>query len=88
MHPLAHMCARASALQFAYVSRLLLLHGRAAYKRNCEVVWYSFHKNWMYNLTLLYYGFVTGACLASSRRAGLPCACAVAHPPRRRQQRD
>ncbi|EFJ44459.1 hypothetical protein VOLCADRAFT_95397 [Volvox carteri f. nagariensis] len=46
--------------QFKYVSRLILLHGRAAYKRNTEVVWYAFYKNWIYNLVLLYFGFVTG----------------------------
>ncbi|KXZ52548.1 hypothetical protein GPECTOR_9g592 [Gonium pectorale] len=46
--------------QFKYVARLVLLHGRAAYKRNTEVVWYSFYKNWIYNMVLMYFGFVTG----------------------------
>ncbi|GLC49980.1 hypothetical protein PLESTB_000329300 [Pleodorina starrii] len=46
--------------QFKYVARLVLLHGRAAYKRNTEVVWYAFYKNWIYNMVLLYFGFVTG----------------------------
>ncbi len=47
--------------QFKYLARLLLLHGRAAYKRNIEVVWYSFYKNWIYNMVLMFFGFVTGA---------------------------
>ncbi|GFR50254.1 hypothetical protein Agub_g12440 [Astrephomene gubernaculifera] len=46
--------------QFKYVARLVLLHGRAAYKRNTEVVWYAFYKNWIYNMVLMYFGFVTG----------------------------
>lgn len=46
--------------QFKYLARLLLLHGRAAYKRNIEVVWYSFYKNWIYNMVLMFFGFVTG----------------------------
>lgn len=43
-----------------YVARLVLLHGRAAYKRNTEVVLYSFYKNWVYNLTYVYFAFVNG----------------------------
>ncbi len=38
----------------------MLLHGRAAYKRNTEVVWYAFYKNWIYNMVLMYFGFVQG----------------------------
>ncbi|GLI63173.1 hypothetical protein VaNZ11_005942 [Volvox africanus] len=56
----AVMAADYAFAQFKYVSRLILLHGRAAYKRNSEVVWYAFYKNWIYNLVLLYFGFVTG----------------------------
>lgn len=51
-------CSRAP--QFKYVARLILLHGRAAYKRNAEVVWYAFYKNWIYNMVLMYFGFLTG----------------------------
>ncbi len=45
-----------------YVARLLLIHGRWAYKRNAEVVWYAFYKNWAYTLLSMYLGFVTGGC--------------------------
>lgn len=43
-----------------YVARLVLLHGRAAYKRNTEVVLYSFYKNWVHNLTYVFFAFVNG----------------------------
>ncbi|KAG2485813.1 hypothetical protein HYH03_015523 [Edaphochlamys debaryana] len=56
----AVMASDYSFAQFRYVARLVLLHGRAAYKRNTEVVWYSFYKNWIYNMVLMYYGFVSG----------------------------
>ncbi|KAF5838679.1 hypothetical protein DUNSADRAFT_2443 [Dunaliella salina] len=43
----------------AYVARLVLLHGRIMYKRNTEVVAYSFYKNWMHNLTFIFFAFVS-----------------------------
>ncbi|KAG1664091.1 hypothetical protein FOA52_013275 [Chlamydomonas sp. UWO 241] len=46
-----------SFAQFRYVARLLLVHGRSSYKRNIEVVQYSFYKNWAYNCTLIIYAF-------------------------------
>ena len=30
-----------------YLSRLLLVHGRSSYKRNTEIIQYSFYKNWV-----------------------------------------
>ncbi|PNW71492.1 hypothetical protein CHLRE_16g656500v5 [Chlamydomonas reinhardtii] len=56
----AVMASDYSFAQFKYVARLILLHGRAAYKRNAEVVWYAFYKNWIYNMVLMYFGFLTG----------------------------
>ncbi|KAG2451812.1 hypothetical protein HYH02_003588 [Chlamydomonas schloesseri] len=56
----AVMASDYSFAQFKYVARLVLLHGRAAYKRNAEVVWYAFYKNWIYNMVLMYFGFLTG----------------------------
>ncbi len=58
------MASDYSFAQFKYVARLLLVHGRAAYKRNSEVVLYSFYKNWLYQLTYIYFGFYTGKCFA------------------------
>jgi magnesium-transporting ATPase (P-type) len=54
-----------------YVARLLLLHGRWAYKRNSEVVLYAFYKNWAYTLLSMYLAFVTG---------GPPGCCCVVPP--------
>ena len=49
-----------SFAQFRYVARLILVHGRSCYRRNVEVVVYSFYKNWLHNLTYIYFAFVTG----------------------------
>jgi phospholipid-transporting ATPase len=49
-----------SFAQFKYLARLLLVHGRSFYRRNTEVVFYSFYKNWVHNLTYIYFAFVTG----------------------------
>ncbi|KAJ9515335.1 hypothetical protein QJQ45_006610 [Haematococcus lacustris] len=48
-----------SFAQFRYVARLVLWHGRATYKRNLEVVLYSFYKNWAFNMTYVYFAFLT-----------------------------
>eukprot|EP00983_Pelagomonas_calceolata_P028533 893849-Pelagomonas_calceolata.AAC.1 len=55
-------CSTVNVLMHAcrYVARLVLLHGRIMYKRNTEVVWYSFYKNWMHNLTFIFFAFVSG----------------------------
>jgi len=45
--------------QFRFLARLLLVHGRLAYKRNTEVVLYSFYKNWVQNITYLIYAFAS-----------------------------
>ncbi len=57
--------------QFRYVARLVLIHGRAFYRRNSEVVLYSFYKNWAFNLTYVYFAFVTG----EPSNLGLLCLC-------------
>lgn len=58
---MTHMCGSVTPSHTdRYVARLILLHGRAAYKRNCEVVLYSFYKNWLHNLTYVFFAFVTG----------------------------
>ena len=43
-----------------YLARLILVHGRSSYKRNSEVVLYSFYKNWVNNLTYVIYAFASG----------------------------
>eukprot|EP00210_Caulerpa_lentillifera_P009184 g8756.t1 len=43
--------------QFAFIKRLLLVHGRWSYKRNAEVVWYAFYKNFAYCLANVYLNF-------------------------------
>ena len=45
---------------FRYLARLLLVHGRSSYKRNSEIVMYSFYKNWVMNVTYLIYAFASG----------------------------
>lgn len=46
--------------QFAYLKRLLLVHGRSNYKRISVVVMYSLYKNSFLVSTLLLYGLWTG----------------------------
>lgn len=55
----AVMASDYSFAQFRFVARLLLIHGRSTYQRNSEVVLYSFYKNWLNNLTYVYYAFVS-----------------------------
>eukprot|EP00210_Caulerpa_lentillifera_P009522 g9080.t2 len=43
--------------QFAFLKRLLLVHGRWSFKRNAEVVWYAFYKNFAYCLANVYLNF-------------------------------
>lgn len=74
------MASDYSFAQFRYLSRLLLLHGRATYLRNCEVVLYSFYKNWIYNMVLLFYGFYMGGlhiCMPCS----VLCSTALKYKP-------
>ncbi|GMH43083.1 hypothetical protein BSKO_11005 [Bryopsis sp. KO-2023] len=46
-----------SMCQFAFLKRLLLVHGRWSYKRNSEVVLYAFYKNFAYCLANVYLNF-------------------------------
>ncbi len=60
------------------MARLILIHGRAFWRRNSEVVLYSFYKNWAYNLTYVYFAFVTGerapASMLARHCTGAPAA--------------
>lgn len=49
-----------SFAQFAYLTRLLLVHGRWTYKRNLQVVTFAFYKNWTYVLCLALFSFFCG----------------------------
>jgi phospholipid-transporting ATPase len=46
--------------QFAYLKRLLLVHGRSNYKRTSAVIMYSLYKNCFLVSTLFLYSFWTG----------------------------
>jgi phospholipid-transporting ATPase len=42
--------------QFAYVQRLLFVHGRECYRRNATLICFNFYKNVLCVIPLLYYG--------------------------------
>jgi phospholipid-transporting ATPase len=46
--------------QFAFLKRLLLIHGRWNYRRMSKVVLYSFYKNVVLTLTTFYFSWCTG----------------------------
>eukprot|EP00736_Rhodelphis_marinus_P004197 Rmarinus@m.28948 len=46
--------------QFRFLQRLLLVHGRLAYKRNSVLIKYSFYKNLVFCLPLFWYIFLSG----------------------------
>ena len=41
--------------QFKYLKRLMLVHGRMNYSRQCRVFLYSMHKNMVLTFTLFWY---------------------------------
>lgn len=45
--------------QFKFLKPLLFIHGREAYRRNTEVVCYSFYKNILYIMAQYWYGFAS-----------------------------
>lgn len=45
--------------QFAYLQRLLFVHGREAYRRNSVLVCYNFYKNILLTMPLFWYGFMS-----------------------------
>jgi len=46
--------------QFAYLRRLLLIHGRWNYRRVCKVILYSFYKNIAFVFVAFFYNFFSG----------------------------
>ncbi|CAN0518330.1 unnamed protein product, partial [Scytosiphon promiscuus] len=46
--------------QFAYLRKLLLVHGRWNYRRSSRVVCYLFYKSVMFACPLIFYAFVNG----------------------------
>ena len=46
-----------SFAQFRFLKRLLLVHGRLNFKRNVDLINYSFYKNMVCNLCQFLYGF-------------------------------
>lgn len=42
--------------EFKFIKLLTLYYGREWYRKNCELVNYSFYKNWFQNSTLVIYG--------------------------------
>lgn len=46
--------------QFAYLRRLLLVHGRWNYRRVCKVILYSFYKNVAFVFVAFFYNFFSG----------------------------
>jgi len=54
-----------------YLTRLLLVHGRSSYKRNTEIVMYSFYKNWVMNATYIIYAFYSGRRIGGDQDAHL-----------------
>lgn len=49
-----------SFAQFRFLKRLLLVHGRLNFKRNIDLINYSFYKNMVCNLCQFLYGFFCG----------------------------
>mmetsp|Transcript_64251 Transcript_64251/g.88870 ORF Transcript_64251/g.88870 Transcript_64251/m.88870 type:complete len:111 (+) Transcript_64251:409-741(+) len=45
--------------EFRYLKKLILVHGREYYRRNCYLVNYSFYKNFVYVLPIFIFGFYT-----------------------------
>lgn len=43
--------------QFAYLQRLLFVHGRESYRKNSALVCYNFYKNILLTMPLFWYGF-------------------------------
>lgn len=56
----AVMAADYSFGQFAYLRRLLLVHGHWSYIRNEQVLFYAFYKNIVYVFCNFYFNFFTG----------------------------
>jgi magnesium-transporting ATPase (P-type) len=57
-----------------FLSRLLLVHGRSSYKRNSEIILYSFYKNWVMNLTYNIFAFASGKAMVKVS-CGIPVQC-------------
>ncbi|KAH7830451.1 putative phospholipid-transporting ATPase VD [Monocercomonoides exilis] len=49
-----------SIAQFRFLQRLLLAHGRMNYKRLSMVILYSFYKNFVFTLTMFWFGWFNG----------------------------
>lgn len=45
-----------SIAQFAYLKRLLFVHGRECYRRNANLICYNFYKNVLLTMPLFFYG--------------------------------
>lgn len=45
--------------QFKYLRRLLFVHGRESYRRNCTLICYNFYKNVLLVLPLFWLGFIS-----------------------------
>jgi phospholipid-transporting ATPase len=43
--------------KFKYLKTLLFVHGREAYRRNCDLVCYNFYKNLVYISVQFFFGF-------------------------------
>ncbi|CDW77273.1 phospholipid-translocating p-type flippase family [Stylonychia lemnae] len=44
--------------EFKYLWRLILIHGRLAYIRNCDLILYFFYKNIVFTLPQVFYAFI------------------------------
>eukprot|EP00026_Physarum_polycephalum_P001132 Phypoly_transcript_01133.p1 GENE.Phypoly_transcript_01133~~Phypoly_transcript_01133.p1 ORF type:complete len:1186 (+),score=224.50 Phypoly_transcript_01133:531-3560(+) len=56
----ALMASDYTIAQFKFLYRLLMIHGRWNYIRNCKVVKYSFYKSMTFALTQFWYSFYNG----------------------------
>jgi phospholipid-translocating P-type ATPase (flippase) len=55
----AVLAADYALAQFRFLKRLLLLHGRLNFYRNCDLVNYSFYKNMFFSFVQIIFGFLS-----------------------------